>query len=271
MIAFRGEVIMNEGKKIIFVSCGQRTQQEQDLGQGVEDLVNRTPGFCAYRAASVQDLQGLNENIMAALRGCSGLVAVLHTRGKMNLGNNRDAETSSIWINQEIAILSYRRWFENTPIPVRIFKEPEVALEGAMTSQIANPTDFASDDQVLEEVEQWLGSASFVLPLDQAEFTRLVAQLDDGDWKVIEAVVAARGLAVTKRQLKQYLRAKGVDKAKATDIVNSACHKFAGINNLVLHQRYGPGTVTLTLNPRWEWELRRELGKKGAEVAEKQP
>ena len=262
---------MNEGKKIIFVSCGQRTQQEQNLGQGVEDLVNRTPGFCAYRAASVQDLQGLNENIMQALNRCSGLVAILHCRGIISVGENRSGETSSIWINQEIAVLSYRRWLESAPIPVRIFKDPGVALEGAMTSQIANPTDFTSNNQVLQEVERWLGNTSFVPPLDQAEFGRLVDQLDDGDWKVIEGVVAARGADVSKGQIKQYLKASSVEDAKASGIVNSACHKFAGVNNLVIHHRHAPGSETLTLNPRWEWELRRELGKRVAQHAGKNP
>jgi hypothetical protein len=257
-----GEEIMNQGRNTIFVSCGQRTQEEQDLGQGVEDLVNRTPGFCAYRAASVQDLQGLNDNIMEALGRCSGLVAVLHRRGKIPLGNDKDGETSSIWINQEIAILSYRRWLEHAPIPVKIFKEPEVALEGAMTSQIANPADFTSLDQVLEEVRKWLDTANFTPALDLAEFQRLVTQLDDADWMVIEAVAAGGGSAVSRSQVKTYLRDKlAVPDNEVNEVVRTVSLKFTS-NNLLFFQHVPRQGDTFELNQFWQWELRREVGRR---------
>jgi hypothetical protein len=206
---------------------------------------------------------------MEALSRCSGLVAVLHGRGKIPLGNDKYGETSSIWINQEVAILSYRRWLENAPIPVKIFKEPEVAIEGAMTSQIANPTNFASNNQVLQEVGNWLRDASFSPPLDQAEFRRLADQLDDGDWMVIEAVFAGGGTDVSHGHVSQYLqKSKHLGDTTATPIVNSAFLKFASTgNNLLLHHRHGPGNETLTLNESWQWELRRELGRRVAGLA----
>ncbi len=50
---------------------------------------------------------------------------------------------SSVWTNQELALLAYRQFFERRTIPILAFKEQTVTLEGAMTAFIVNPKPFS--------------------------------------------------------------------------------------------------------------------------------
>ena len=146
---------MNQ-EKLVFVSCGQSTDEEKSLGAAVADLVDNRSGFCAYLAAQVHDLDGLSDNIFEALRNCSGMVAILHSRGEVVSPLFQKRTTTSIWIQQEIAALAYRRAAEGVPIPIRVFQKEDVQLGGAMTSMIANPEGFRTQNEVLVKDKQWL-------------------------------------------------------------------------------------------------------------------
>lgn len=117
-------------KRLIFVSCGQMTEQEKELGKAIKEVIDATDGFEAYFAESVHDLDSLARNIFEGLRRCSGAIAVLHNRGKVQNWGIR----SSVWVNQELAILAYRQFLEATPVPLYAFIERDVKLEGAMTA-----------------------------------------------------------------------------------------------------------------------------------------
>ena len=49
--------------KLIFVSCGQQTEDEKKLGTSVKQLIDSKPGYKAYFAEYVQSLDGLVKNI----------------------------------------------------------------------------------------------------------------------------------------------------------------------------------------------------------------
>ena len=101
-------------KSLIFVSCGQRTPDEKELGVRIKATIDATPGFEAYFAETVQNLDALSSNVLDAVRRCSGAVVVLNDRGPMIGADGAEVgRRSSVWVNQEVAILAYRQFFES--------------------------------------------------------------------------------------------------------------------------------------------------------------
>lgn len=94
-------------ERMIFISCGQQSQSEKRLGTSAFDLINSKPGYRAYFAEYVQCLDGLTKNILDSLRTCSGFISFLHERGQVIQNDKIMGFRSSVWINQEIAILAY--------------------------------------------------------------------------------------------------------------------------------------------------------------------
>jgi hypothetical protein len=68
-------------KKLIFVSCGQLTDDEKTLGLLIKTTIDATAGFEAYFAQAAQDLEALGRHVLDAIRRCAGAVVVLHDRG----------------------------------------------------------------------------------------------------------------------------------------------------------------------------------------------
>jgi hypothetical protein len=57
----------------IFVSCGQYTQAES-LGKAIVRTVKSVTGLDAFFAEEVQDLNGLDANVLAALHDCTAFI-----------------------------------------------------------------------------------------------------------------------------------------------------------------------------------------------------
>ncbi len=66
----------------IFVSCGQFTKAEKFVGKEIVRIVKAVTGIDAFFAEEVQDLNGLDSNILGALRECVGFITVIHPRGE---------------------------------------------------------------------------------------------------------------------------------------------------------------------------------------------
>lgn len=66
---------------IVFISCGQFTEEEKKLGAEICGLVEKLTPFKPYFAEYQTSLEGLTKNILGALNEAVGLVAVLHPRG----------------------------------------------------------------------------------------------------------------------------------------------------------------------------------------------
>jgi hypothetical protein len=136
--------------RIIFISCGQYTQAEKALGKAIVNMVDEIPGLKAYFAEEVQDLNGLDSNILSKLHECEAFITVLHPRGNITRPDGTMVTRASVWIEQEIAIATYIRQIEKRPIRVIAFRQKSVSLEGIRTLLQLNPIEFTNETEVLE-------------------------------------------------------------------------------------------------------------------------
>ncbi len=89
-------------ENLIFVSCGQFTQAEKDLGSLLKETIDGQPGFEAYFADTVHNFDTLGRNVFDALRRCAGAVAVLPDRGMVIGPEGKEwGHRFSVWINQD--------------------------------------------------------------------------------------------------------------------------------------------------------------------------
>ena len=181
------------GNKLIFVSCGQLTEAEKTLGVLVKAVVDGTPEFEAYFAETVQDLESLAHHVLTGIRHCAGAIVVLQDRGIVTYADGGEwGPRSSVWVNQEVAILAYRQFFEARTIPILAFADPRVKLEGAMTSLIVNPRPLTSPTDVADFVKAWLAETNFASGSDE-EFMTKWDQLTDAAKTVVVGLFAEGG------------------------------------------------------------------------------
>ena len=143
-------------KPFVFISCGQYTDAEKLLGRKISEMVRNTTGLDAFFAEDVQDLNGLDDNILKALRDCAGLIAVLHPRGNITRPHKPVLTRASIWIEQEIAIATYIQRVESRPLPIIAFKHDAVGREGIRDLLQLNPIEFTDDSEVLAALPERL-------------------------------------------------------------------------------------------------------------------
>jgi hypothetical protein len=233
--------------RLIFVSCGQRTPEETQLGRMVEQAINSHGGFKSYFADSVQSLATLGHHVFDALRRCSGAVVLLH---------EREVTRSSMWINQELAILAYRRFFESREIPILVFKDQNVRLEGAMTAFIVNAKPLPNEQVVVEELHRWIiDKAAKGPPDEQATFDQKWAALQSNDHMILEAVIEEGGHNIKESSIRRRLVKNGLDNATASDILRTRRTAMSQENLLRLHHNIYDGDE-ISLHPAWEWYVR---------------
>ena len=249
--------------RLIFVSCGQGTESEINIGRGVSDLINETEGYEAYFADNVQNLAALSEHIFDALRGCSGAVVLLHPRGRVLADDNLDLGVrSSVWINQEVALLAYRQFFEGNTIPILSFKHEDVDLEGAMTSFIINPLPLGDQENILEQVSEWLTNEALNGENSQQDiFDVKWAVLQNYDYIVLGALIDEgsfdiKQTSVRLRMSDQY----GVDNNQTSGILRTSLARLT-VQNLVRTNRNVPDGAEMSLHPTWEWYVCHEIAK----------
>ncbi|GAG19287.1 unnamed protein product, partial [marine sediment metagenome] len=217
-------------QKLIFVSCGQQTTEEKNLGTSVKQLVDSQPGYKAYFAEYVQSLDALAKNILEGLRKCSGLISFIHDRGLVTTQGNKEwGHRSSVWVNQEIAILAYRKQFEGIEIPILVFKDKKVRLEGAMTSLIVNPIPMKSESEILKQIESWLKSTEFPLSssVNDYRFQSKWEKLSSTSRTVISALLDEGGTNVKESSIKVCLREDyGMSKNEASKAILDAQGEF---------------------------------------------
>lgn len=253
---------MNE--KLIFISCGQHTSEEKKLGASVKKLVDSISGYKAYFAEYVQSLDALAKNIFDGLRMCSGLISFLHERGIVtSQGNEEWGYRSSVWVNQEIAILAYRKQFEGIDIPILVFKDEKVRLEGAMTSLIVNPLPIVSESEILKQVQLWLKDSEFPLNSSASDdrFLSKWKNLSHFSRQVIAALLDEGGTNVRESVIKICLREKyGVEKNKASQDIRKARLEFVNTDLVKLVHNIHTGEE-MSINPTWKWNIARQVKK----------
>jgi hypothetical protein len=147
------------GKQTIFISCGQFTEAEKRLGRDIALLVTKVTGLEPFFAEEVQDLNGLDSNILNALRDCLAFITVLHPRGDITRPDKSVHVRTSVWIEQEIAIATYIQRVEKRQLPIVAFKHVSVGREGIRDLLQLNPIEFRDEAEVLaalpSRLEKW--------------------------------------------------------------------------------------------------------------------
>jgi hypothetical protein len=247
-------------KRLIFVSCGQRTEAERHLGRRICQEIDETPGFQSYFAENVQSLSALGHNILDALGCCSGAVVVLHPRGEVRTpGGELLCVRSSVWINQEVAILAYRQQYEGREIPILAFKDPATDLEGAMTALIVNPQELGTEAELLQQLHAWLGGNGGQGPSsDRKEFETKWRATTSEDRSVLSALVAEGGSDVKESSILRRLREDRVIGGRASEVLRHARLALSQANLVRLRQNQYDGDE-MSLHETWKWHLCRAL------------
>ena len=102
---------------LVFISCGQFSNEERSLGKSVENLVLELTGLDAYFAENQNSLRDLSENVFDSLKRATGFIAIMHHRGRVTTPSGAHMR-GSVWIEQEIAIAAFLRFLTGRDIPV---------------------------------------------------------------------------------------------------------------------------------------------------------
>lgn len=168
---------------LVFISCGQYSEQEKKLGKAVVAIVKGFE-FEPYFAENQNSLKGLHENILSKLNECSGFIAVMHPRGLLSFPGGAKHTRGSVWIEQEIAIAAFIAQYSGRGIEVAAFIHEDIKREGIRDLLHLNPISFRSDNQVLEQLpgilKKWtlVGSAHAELKLSYEKVKITGAQHD---------------------------------------------------------------------------------------------
>jgi hypothetical protein len=248
-------------KKLIFVSCGQVTEEEKQLGTAVKNLVDSTESFEAYFAETVHDLSALGQHILDALHRCSGAISFLHKRGVVTgpLGEEWGVR-SSVWVNQEIAILAFRNFLDFAKLPILVFKDNEVRIEGAMTSFIVNPLPLLNVPDTLTAVKKWLESTEFA-PCLADEFQNKWDKLSSNSKRAMNCLASEGGQRVKEHNIRRKLQEKyNLPKNTASDAVREAKLQFMDTGLVICDHNIDSGDE-MTFHPTWQWYLARAARK----------
>jgi|SRR6516165_9560107 hypothetical protein len=136
---------------IIFVSCGQYTEDEKRLGKKVCEIV-RGLNYEPYFAENQNSLRGLHENILAKLNECAGMISIMHPRGEVKYSANAKHIRGSVWIEQEIAIAAFIAHCLGRKIEVAAFIHEDIKREGIRDLLHLNPVAFREDSEILRQL-----------------------------------------------------------------------------------------------------------------------
>lgn len=143
-------------EEVIFISCGQVTPEEIELGQAVVSLVTELTPFKPYFAENQNSLEGVTENILKALGKSVGLIAVMHPRGEVRGLEDEKHDRASVWIEQEIAIAAFISQALNRNLYVAVYEHMQVKREGLRDKLHLNPVRFSSHDEVVNALRKIL-------------------------------------------------------------------------------------------------------------------
>ncbi|HEY4682207.1 MAG TPA: hypothetical protein VIH17_03045 [Candidatus Acidoferrales bacterium] len=143
-------------RSTIFISCGQVTEEEKELGTAVCKLVRELTSCEPYFAENQSSLEGLTKNILGALNRCAGLIVIMHPRGIVTFPDGHQHTRASIWIEQEIAIAAFLTQVLGRDLRVAAYIHTDIAREGMRDKLQLNPTLFQSSGEVLGHLRRTL-------------------------------------------------------------------------------------------------------------------
>lgn len=166
-------------KPLIFISCGQYTQDEIDVGNRIAALVTAETNCEPYFAEQQNTLEGLVTNILGALGRCVGFVGVLHHRGSVNTPTGQ-IERGSLWVEQELAIAAFVQHVLKRDLQVVLYVRKGITREGIRQQLRLKPIEFESEIEVVndfaERVKTWNTNADPTRGL-AAEWVSAVTQI----------------------------------------------------------------------------------------------
>jgi hypothetical protein len=162
-----------------------------------------------------------------------------------------------VWINQEVAILAYRQFFEAKKIPILAFADPKVKLEGAMTTLIVNPRPLGPPQDVAGVVKSWMTEVQFGGASDDAFITKW-NQLSDDAKKVVAGLLEEGGYNVKETAVRHAaMKLFGMGSENASKAVRDAKLQFITTDLVKLIDNIHSGDE-LSVHPTWEFQLRRQ-------------
>jgi hypothetical protein len=161
--------------KTVFISCGQYSDAEKRLGKQISEMVRTLTDCEPFFAEEVQDLNGLDANILNALHNCVGFITVLHPRGQIKRSSG-SFDRASVWIEQEIAIATYIQRVEKRRLPIIAFKHKSVGREGIRDLLHLNPFEFTDEGEILVELSKRLAAWKSLEPLKSEIQLRLASE-----------------------------------------------------------------------------------------------
>jgi hypothetical protein len=160
-VVSRLRIISPEMKPLIFVSCGQVTREEIQLGKDIVELIRRDGRYDAYFADNQSSLEGVTTNILAKLDQAAGFVAIMHPRGEVQIPSSIASSTASVtrasvWIEQEIAILAMLAQVQHHSVNVQVYTKRGITREGLRLYVMTNPFEFDREAEILNHFAQLL-------------------------------------------------------------------------------------------------------------------
>lgn len=134
-------------KKIVFISCGQITEEEKTLGKKICDLVTELTPFEPYFAQFQSSMEGVTDKIFNKLKEADGFITVMHDRGNVIHGEH-STKRGSVWIEQEIAIASFIVHSLHRTLNVASYVQQGIKLEGVRKYIMFNPIQFKDVEEV---------------------------------------------------------------------------------------------------------------------------
>jgi hypothetical protein len=124
----------------------------------VARLIEESTSCTAYFAENEHSLEGITENILKALYGSAGLIAIMHPRGFVfrQPGGDLVCVRGSVWVEQELAIAAFIQQVLERNLPVRAYVHKDIAREGLRDKLHINPVIFADDKEVLDDLRAFL-------------------------------------------------------------------------------------------------------------------
>lgn len=181
-------------RRPIFISYGLEDDEERKLGSEVKEIIDSQPGMECFLSGSVHSADELNTAVFKAIHDCQGFVAIMHQRGEIKYKDYELKSRSSVWIQQEIAILVYRRFLLNRVVPIRVYYEKGILLEGIMKNSIINPIEFKHGDEVKASVKEWITGPEFekdpILSVREGLFQKRIQNLSENAWLLLELIAA---------------------------------------------------------------------------------
>ncbi len=148
------------GKPLVFISCGQYTDQERDLGKDLAAIVGELTPCEGYFAENQNSLLGLSQHIFGALDRAVGFIAVVHHRGTVATPSGRHVR-GSVWVEQEIAIAAFLAQAQGRRLATLVYIQKGIAREGVRQQLRLKPVEFETESEILADLREQITKRNF--------------------------------------------------------------------------------------------------------------